>query len=251
MTRHDVIRRIVERELRGESLREQAVLKDDASLHESACEHFGTWETSLEYAGVDMRRAVYQGDDAQERLVRRLRNLCARGYSLQPEKMRVRQPQVYRCAGQMFGSWEAALRVAKINPAGIHSYPREHLPDRQQVLQMLADRQCAGLSFRWGEMCQDNQALALLAKRYFRTWQKALAAAGIGAAHPAPRPGRTWSEQLIVESLVRWYEANNRDNRASIWIREPKLASAAHRYFGSLDAAFAAAGIPPRNRTRK
>jgi hypothetical protein len=251
MTRHDVIRRIVERELRGESLREQAVLKDDEPLHASACEHFGTWETSLEYAGVDVRRTVYQGDDTQELLIRRLRYLCSGGYNLQPEKMRVRQPQLYRRVVQMFGSWEAALCAAKINPEGIHPYPRKQLPHRQQVLQMLADRKYAGLSLCWSEMCRENQALTLLAKRYFGSWQRALAAAGIVTADPTPRPGRKWSERLVVESLVRWYEANNRDNRASIWIREPKLATAAHRYFGSLDAAFAAAGIPPRSRRRK
>jgi hypothetical protein len=246
-----VIRRIVERELRGESLREQAVLRDDEALHESACEHFGTWETSLEYAGVDKRRAVYQGDDAQELLVRRLRYLCSGGYNLQSEKLRVRQPQLYRCAVQMFGSWEAALRAAQITPEGIQSYPQGQLPNRQQVLDMLVDRKRAGLSLRWSDMCRENQTLTLLAKRYFGSWHKALVTSGIVAAAIKPRRNRKWSEQLVVESLVRWYEANDGKPRPSIWVQEPQLAAAARSYFGSLNAALVAAGISPQGRRGK
>jgi hypothetical protein len=54
MSREDVIRRLVGREQRELALTEEAVRQDDPELHELACEYYGTWETALEYAGIDL-----------------------------------------------------------------------------------------------------------------------------------------------------------------------------------------------------
>ena len=53
MSREEVIRRLVGREQRQLDLAEDAVSEEDRELHALACEHFGTWETALQYAGID------------------------------------------------------------------------------------------------------------------------------------------------------------------------------------------------------
>jgi hypothetical protein len=52
ISREEVIRRIVECEMQGQSLTEENVLQDVPDLHQAACERFGTWDTALEYAGA-------------------------------------------------------------------------------------------------------------------------------------------------------------------------------------------------------
>lgn len=54
MSREDVIRRLVGREQQQLDLTEEVVFQEEPELHASACEHFGTWETALEYAGIEL-----------------------------------------------------------------------------------------------------------------------------------------------------------------------------------------------------
>jgi hypothetical protein len=57
MSRQEVIRQIVARELNRLSLAEDVVREELPALHESACEFFGTWETALRYAGICRRKS--------------------------------------------------------------------------------------------------------------------------------------------------------------------------------------------------
>ena len=64
MTREDVIRRIVELDLQDQGLSAEFVQRNARQLHAAACEHFGTWDTALQYAGVGVRRVRGNGTTA-------------------------------------------------------------------------------------------------------------------------------------------------------------------------------------------
>jgi hypothetical protein len=98
MTRRDVIRHIVERDLQGHGLTEEVVLQDDSALHESACELFGTWETALSYVGVDRHRITRPAKYSPEGVRRKIRRLSEGTCNLTSDHVRRRRSRLYRAA---------------------------------------------------------------------------------------------------------------------------------------------------------
>ncbi len=56
MSRKKVIQEIVLRHNAKLPWTVDVVIADANELYQQACEHFGTWETALQYAGVNIRR---------------------------------------------------------------------------------------------------------------------------------------------------------------------------------------------------
>ena len=123
MSRRDVIRRIVARDTQNLELTEEAVQQDDAELHESACRLFGTWDTALEYAGVNMRRVAGKRDADRETLLQAIRRLCGEAGILEETYIRRRRQSLYKAALKHFPTWDDALRAAGIQPENIHRPP--------------------------------------------------------------------------------------------------------------------------------
>ena len=67
MIREAIIRKIVERDVAGESLLEDDVRRDNELLHAAAIKEFGSWETALQYAGVRARDVGGSRDISPER----------------------------------------------------------------------------------------------------------------------------------------------------------------------------------------
>ena len=99
-TREDVIRRIVERDLKGESLDRTRIQQDDPAIYKSACDKFANWETALKYAGTKRRRPVTRVEWTPEKVVQRMRKLCATGYSLSETRNKSRDRGFYDAANQ-------------------------------------------------------------------------------------------------------------------------------------------------------
>jgi len=79
---------------------------------------------------------------------------------------------------QHFGSWRAALTAAGINLANVSRWRPKHL-DRELIILWLQQRQAAGQSLTWTAVCLANRDYAVAIRRVFRSWKKALDAAGV------------------------------------------------------------------------
>src|SRR5512137_1348742 len=112
MTREDVIRRIVQRDLQNQRLSSEVVLREAEQLHAAACEHFGTWDTALRYAGVSVRRVVTEEEFSRTQVLRKIRSLCLYGYDLSAKRTVRRDRRLYEDARHHFGTWWLALREA-------------------------------------------------------------------------------------------------------------------------------------------
>lgn len=112
MSREDVIRRLVAREQRQLPLTEDAVEDDDPELHELACEHFGTWETALEYAGIDLAAKLPPRQWDPEKVIEVLQERQRQGL---PMKGISRDDHSLYCACfRYFGALKNALEAAGI-----------------------------------------------------------------------------------------------------------------------------------------
>jgi len=65
-----------------------------------------------------------------------------------------------------FGSWREALTAAGINLANVTHRRPKHL-DRETMLLWLRNRQAAGQSLVYGEVCLENRDHALAIRREF------------------------------------------------------------------------------------
>jgi hypothetical protein len=185
MIRETIIRRLVARDLAGTSLLEESVRADDELLHAAALSEFGTWQTALEYAGVNTRDVERGQSLSVKQTKQQLRRLCTTGYDLGAHVNRSRNPMLHDAAIKHFGSWREALRAAGINLANVSRRRYKHL-DRDLMILWLQHRNSNGLSLRWTVVCLENRDYALAIRRTFRSWREAIAAAEIGCEGRTP-----------------------------------------------------------------
>ena len=176
MIRETIIRKIVELELAGHSMLEDNIRSMDELLHAAAVSEFGSWETALEYAGVNAHNVGRCRDLTQERIKFRLRRLCATGYDLGATVNRSRDRALYDACLRHFGSWREALTAAGINLANVTRHRPKNL-DRDAMLLWIRNRKESGQSISFSEVCFENRDYALAIKREFRSWARALDAA--------------------------------------------------------------------------
>ncbi len=173
MIRETIIRRIVELDLAGHSLLEENVRAADELLDAAAVNEFGSWETALGYAGVNAHNVERCRDLTPERIKQQLRRLCTTGYDLGAKVNRCRDRALYNAALRHFGSWREALTAAGINLANVTRRRPKHL-DRESMLLWLRNRQAAGQSLVYSEVCLENRDHALAIRREFGSWKTAI-----------------------------------------------------------------------------
>lgn len=112
MSREDVIRRLVRREQQQKSLLDRAVLNEDPELYRLACDHFGTWETALEYAGIEISAPAYGPKWNPEKVIAALQLRHQQG---KPIKGLWRDDtSLARAAAHYFGSTKKAWLAARV-----------------------------------------------------------------------------------------------------------------------------------------
>jgi hypothetical protein len=247
MTREDVIRQIVERDVQGQTLVDAMVRREAAPLHAAACEHFGTWETAVKYAGVHGSRLRDDRDYTPDRVLRQIRRLCQSGYSLRAGRNQHRYPDLYEAARRHFGGWKRALRAAGLDlkNAGLRSTPRRL--DRQAIIAAMQKRHREGLSLRWSRVCMEDQALAKAAKSAFAGWRRALAAANLPQRSGHVATNRRWTTDVVIQAIQARQRAGKPLSYTAVRRDDNCLLDAARRYLGGWSSALAAAGVvtPP------
>jgi hypothetical protein len=201
VSRANIIRRIVERDVGNLGVAEEKVQQEDAELYHAACEHFGTWETALQYAGVTNRRSKPQAirqprhkrrisvasDANPAAVISALRAMCVHGYNLSPSNNSRRDRKLYDAARRHFGSWKEALTAAGINLENSQLPAKPRRIPRADLLAQIHERHAAGKSMVWKQVCLENRAFATAVKNAFKSWYRALLAAGL--ATPSPSDG--------------------------------------------------------------
>ncbi|XZE56073.1 hypothetical protein SH139x_002130 [Planctomycetaceae bacterium SH139] len=173
MIREAIIRKIVERDVAGDSLIEDDVSREHELLHAAANEDFGSWDTALEYSGVRARDVARSRDLTAERTVQQLRRLCTTGYDLGASVNRRRNRELYDAALHHHGTWRAALSAAGINLANVSRRRPEHF-NRKAMALWLRNRQAASQSLVYTEVCLEHRDKALAIRREFGSWQRAV-----------------------------------------------------------------------------
>ncbi len=117
-------------------------------------------------------------------------------------------------------------------------------PDR--VLDAIQARVQQNLPLNPQALASEDPRLLAAGRRYFQSWPRALAAAGIPAESTRPcgrRHGRGyWTRERIIQKILEHAEAGNRLHAHAMQTHDNRLLSAATYHFGSWAQALEAAG---------
>jgi hypothetical protein len=245
MSREDVIRSIVQREIQKKRLAEEVVQQDAPELYQKACELFGTWITALKYAGVNRQRLNAERFYSREKVLQKIRELCRGGYRLRGRDAYHNDRRLHISACHHYGNWRLALQAAgvELQRANINAKARQL--NKDEIIAALHQRHQAGHSMRWGRVCMEDRDLATAAKHAFRGWRRALLAAGLTPESQPLPTYQKWDKERIIERILQRHKEGKSIQPKIIWQDEPNLMRAAKRYFGNWRNALKAARLKP------
>ena len=153
---------------------------------------------------------------------------------------------LYRAAVDRFGSYDAALVAAGIEPAAVRLTSRW---DPARVVAAIRARQDAGLKLNRHAVNLEEARLAVAADRCFGSWGAALQAAGINPE--AVSRAQRWDKARIVSGLRECLASGMALNAETLCKSNRPLYRAAASHFASYSAALRAAGVDPEAVRRK
>ena len=163
----------------GENLNYSSVAGSNLSLLRAATRYFGTWETAVNYAGLDYDSIRRYKSWTRDRIVARIKELHAQEVDLSWRNVCLNvDPQLAAAATKKshFGSWREALEASGLNYDEIRRY-REW--DDERILTMVREFHTNGVELNAKTMEQEDITLITAARRRFDSWHKALTAAGL------------------------------------------------------------------------
>lgn len=208
------------------------VWREDKSLFRAAVTHFGGWENAMLAAGFEPRPRERW---SKRRVLERLQVWDERCGGT---NLRSIAPNLSAAAARLFGSYQAALDAADLEP------PPRRWTDRR-VLTAIQDRYVAGRPLHIEGL--GDLRLALAAKRRFGSWQAAVNAAGLTGKIPIKKPLRRWTPEEVIEEIQAWHASGRRLTEISN--SNQSLYNAAKAHFGTWSAARSAAGFEPARRS--
>ena len=171
--------------------------ESDLALSASGRELFGSWDAALAAAGIDpestapVRPVKYSTtEEVRAEILARKK----RGNSLNTtrvQKGKESDATLFRSARRYFGSWDAALEAAGIDPATTGHPTRRKYPDAESVAMEIKSRVKRSLPINHAAVAKGkshaDSALVMAAKRYLGNWDNALKLAGIDPAEVRKR----------------------------------------------------------------
>ncbi|MBI3948181.1 MAG: hypothetical protein HY321_19850 [Armatimonadetes bacterium] len=166
----------------GEPITQASVARRQPALLRAAYRHFGSWRTALTFAGIPCDEARATRAWTREKIIARIRELRDHGADLSWRSVRTRTDPLLAAAAVRaahFGSWRAAIEAAGL---AYDDVCRRRAWDEESVLAGLRALAARGGALSSGAARAASSALHAAAVRRFGSWERALEAAGLGAA---------------------------------------------------------------------
>jgi len=232
------------RQLRAEGkIPDVSTLAADFPKLFSACRrHFGTGRLALAAAGFDYNQLLDEHPRrwTKAKCIAHLQARYAAGKSVSRAVIMRDEPDERNfcyAALNLFNTWGAALKAAKINWRTARN--RDRIWPRERVLQEIHERHEQGKLLHTDAMLRDALTLHAAGRRHFGTWEKAIERAGL--PYRQVRGGlRGFSPERTRHALRARLE-RDRCSAARVQQEAPMLYRAALHFFGDWNAALQAA----------
>ena len=194
---------------------------------------FGSIENACRAAGVTgWPQRARPETMSRTKTLARIRERHARGEPMYRNAILQSDGNLFYSARRYFWAWDDALDAAGVP----NDSPKPQRWNKTRVIAAFQERQKAGLSLATSAVYRDDAPLYTAALRYFGSYRAAIAGAGV----QSPYSREQWTREKIIERL----RDHARDGVVTVNTIPGKLVRAIRRYFGSMDRARKAAGVP-------
>ncbi|MCY3020200.1 MAG: hypothetical protein NTW87_14375 [Planctomycetota bacterium] len=234
----DVIRRILERQSSGASMKSRSVLVEDVPLARASIRLFQNWGNALRAAGMDAEVVLRRRKWTVARIVGRIRELERQGAALNHVSVVRADYGLVNAAQKLLGSWENALRKAGYDPDAVRKRRRPWT--KSQII--LALQAHAERHLPLTQNALSRTSILCGAKRLFGSLRAALRQAEL--LHMVPKRPQ-WSKADVVAAIRQRQCDNLPLHSAAVARMAPPLYSAARTHYGGWDPALRAAKLDP------
>ncbi len=180
-TRQHIIQLIKAARRKGEELHWSAVTRRRDELGKAAFASlqprlFGRWERALQAAGLDADEVARYRKWDRNSIVFELRERARSGEALNSGALQAEEPGLHAAAVRHFGSYDVALRAARVDP---NSVRRRRAWKKEDVIKALKQVARKGQHISDSAMRKESPALYGAAVRLFGSFTRAREAAGI------------------------------------------------------------------------
>jgi hypothetical protein len=234
-TRKRVITAIKNRQRKDQSLRRNLV---PAALHDAACRLFGNWRAAIEKAGLDYDHIRVLRQWSREKVLKYVQELATQGVPLNSKHIKEHYPFLYSSGIKKFPrSWSKVLRAAGFDPAE-HKLPPDKwdkVSAEEWVREQLAQKESI--------LARDapSKLFEFVREQLKMSWVDYLESLGI-SDHGSHRV-RHWDRKMVISEIRRLKADGRRLNYQAVAQADQSLMVQARKFFGSWDAARAAARV--------
>ena len=222
----------------GLALNEGAVRDADQGLVLAARKLWGSWDEALQAAGYDPADIRLQRHPwTKSQIIAAIQSQAADGAPLTQNS--IRPESVRFAAKRLFGSFDAAVRVAGLG----HLLTKHPRWSRKRIVKAIQARRQTGQPVNCLAVVNSDSRLYDAARRYLGGWPSALRAAGIDPDSVRGKP-HPWTPKTVIRELRR-RAATGQPATCISSIRPVSLVRACITFFGSLEEAAAAAKVDP------
>ena len=236
--RREVLKAILKREHDGLPLNRTALLREDRDLHNAILRTFPSWDHALRAAGIDPDRIRSHRRWSRQAVIQRILELASQGQPLNAGAVQKAEATLASAALRWFRCWNDALDAAGIDPTRWSR--RVPTWTRDRVIQTIQEIHSRGDSVSHAALRRNSVTGA--ATLLFGSWDAALRAAGLDPVtirlHREP-----WTPGTVVREIRRKAQAGEPLNARDV--SPYSLRRRGRLFFGSWDAALAAAGLDP------
>ena len=194
-----------------------------------------------------MSQKLHRIQWTREKILAQIKEMAAKKLPLNCKAVYISNGKLLQAACKRFGSWDAALRAAGIDPESVRVNKKW---SKTRIIVSICERYRGGkaLSSR-ATQCEDKR-LYSIACLYFGTWESAVTAAGF--AYNQVRITKKWSAKLVLIKIRKHHSAGISLRESHMEQHDPALVGAARTYFGNWRSAVTAAKLvhtlrPPHN----
>lgn len=235
----DVLRRLLQREHEGLSLRVMTVRRDERPLYDASVHYFRSWRDALRAAGMDHESITARRKWTKKRLLQRIRALERQGIAMNLSSVQQVDSSLTGVACRFWGSWDEALVAVGFDATSI----RRHRPPwtEQEVINAIQIRAVEGCCMMKSAM--QPISLGKAAERLFGSFYAALEAAGV--LENCNLPPKQWSRAKVEAAIQNRIRHGKPINSNAVFKTDQSLSFAARYTHGGWNQALRAVGIDP------
>lgn len=185
-TQEYILDRFAELHRMGEPLNPDSLIKKEPRLYSRAQEYFKTLDTVLEIIGLDPKKVrlfARKKKWTREMVIKALCQRVLMGQPVNSTALRESVRSLLGAAEKLFGSYDAALKAAGLDPKKFRKYPvwEKKYKTREDVIYAIQYRTKDGLPINDRGVAKGkhkNVALYSKGRRLFGSWKAAVKAAG-------------------------------------------------------------------------